>query len=56
MNDDPFLCDGCHTGNWSGFDHFCGVFGVKTEELPLAFAAYLGGKTGWDGEFGEVAE
>ena len=49
---DPFVCTGCHDGDFSGFDHFCDALDVKTEELPQAFAAYLGGITGWDGEYG----
>lgn len=54
MNDDPFNCTGCHSGSFAGFDHFCDVLNVQTDELPHAFAAYLGGKTGWDGRYEEV--
>ncbi len=52
---DPFKCDGCHSGDWADFDHFCDVLDVQTHELAQAFAAWLGGKIGWDGEYGEVA-
>lgn len=56
MSTDPFNCDGCHNGAFAGFDHFCDVLGVQTHELPHAFAAYLGHKTDWNGEYGEVRD
>lgn len=53
---DPFDCPGeqCHGGDFPGFDHFCDALGVETHELPHAFAAYLGGRTEWDGPYGKV--
>lgn len=55
MNEDPFNCGGCHSGSFADFDHFCDVLGVTDEELPHAFAAWLGGVTTWDGQYGPVA-
>ena len=51
---DPFNCPGCHTGDFAGFDHFCDVLDVTSEETPHAFAAWLGHKTGWDEDYGKV--
>ena len=51
---DPFNCDGCHDGDWAGFDHFCDALDVTDAETPHAFAAYLSKKTGWDGKYGRV--
>lgn len=55
---DPWHCPGitlgCHGGEWFEFDHFCDAMNVKPGEEPQAFAAWLGGKTGWDGEYGPV--
>lgn len=53
---DPFVCVGCHAGDFPGFDHFCDVLNVRNNELPAAFAAWLGGTTSWDGEYGEVTD
>lgn len=53
---DPFVCLDCHDGDFAGFDHFCDALDVQTSELPHAFAAYLGHKTGWDGKYGPVGE
>ena len=53
---DPFVCDGCHSGDFPGFDHFCDALNVKTEELGPAFAAWLGGTTDWDGDYEEVTD
>ena len=54
--DDPFTCPGCHGGDFPDFDHYCDVLGVTIEEAPIAFAAFLGGKYDWDGEYGEVTD
>lgn len=51
---DPFNCPGCHDGDFPGFDHFCDVLEVTDEEVPHAFAAWLGGTTSWDGDYGPV--
>lgn len=51
---DPFMCDGCHTGDFADFDHFCDVLNVTTDELPQAFAAWLGGTMNWDGDYGPI--
>ena len=52
---DPFGCDEvCHDGDTPGFDHFCEALRVKDGELGQAFAAYLGGVTGWDGKYEKV--
>lgn len=48
---DPFTCPGCHVGDFAEFDHFCDALNVKDDELPHAFAAFLGKKTSWDGEY-----
>ena len=53
---DPFVCNGCHTGDFSEFDHFCDVLDVTTDELPHAFAAWLGGTTDWDGDYEPVSD
>jgi len=52
---DPFVCEGCHTGDFAGFDHFCDVLDVKPGEYGQAFAAWLGGATGWDGDYEPVS-
>ena len=54
MTGDPFNCPGCHDGHFAEFDHFCDVLDVQTDELPHAFAAWLGGTTGWDGRYSKV--
>lgn len=54
MTDDPFNCNGCHSGDFHDFDHFCDVLGVTDEEAPLAFAAWLGRTTRWDGDYGPL--
>lgn len=51
---DPFVCDGCHGGDFADFDHFCDALDVQDHELPQAFAAWLGHTTGWDGRYAEV--
>jgi hypothetical protein len=50
---DPFDCPGpeCHAGDFAGFDHFCDVLDVRDGEYGHAFAAWLGGATGWDGNY-----
>lgn len=53
---DPFNCDGCHSGDLPGFDHFCDVLGVTGVESPHAFAAWLAGKTTWDGDYKKLPE
>lgn len=53
MGPDPFSCDGCHSGDFTGFDHFCDTLNVMTHELPQAFAAWLGHTTNWDGKYGQ---
>lgn len=54
---DPFDCPGheCHSGQWAEFDHFCDALSVQTDELPHAFAAFLGHRTGWDGRYSQLA-
>ena len=54
MTDDPFKCLGCHSGDFAAFDHFCDVLNVTDDEVPHAFAAWLGGTTTWDGKYGPV--
>jgi hypothetical protein len=54
MSADPFVCDGCHTGDFHEFDHFCDVLDVKDVETPHAFAAWLANKTEWDGTYGPL--
>ena len=45
----PFDCPGpCHDGE---FDHFCDALNVRDDELPHAFAAWLGRRAGWAGEY-----
>ena len=56
MNQDPFSCDGCHTGDLHEFDHFCDVLEVQPHEVPHAFAAWLSHKTSWDGRYEEVTD
>lgn len=51
---DPFVCDGCHVGDFHEFDHFCDALDVQDHELPHAFAAWLGATTGWDGRYERV--
>ncbi len=51
---DAFNCTGCHSGPFAEFDHFCDVLEVKNDELPQAFAAWLGDKYDWDGEYEKV--
>lgn len=51
---DPFNCEGCHTGDFHEFDHFCDVLEVQQHELPHAFAAWLANKTTWDGKYTKV--
>jgi hypothetical protein len=38
------------------FDDYCEEFGIKDEELPTAFAAYLNKISGgeWDGDYEEL--
>ena len=36
------------------FDEFVEKHGIKPEELGIAFAAWLNGETGWNGDFKEV--
>jgi hypothetical protein len=36
--------------NLSDFDRFCDEHNIKDHELGQAFAAWLNGATGWDGE------
>ncbi len=51
----PFTCDtGCHTSDVADFDHFCDTLDVQDHETPHAFAAWLGGRTGWDGRYEPV--
>ena len=54
MVPDPFDCSGCHTGNFAEFDHFCDVLGVTDDEAPHAFAAWMGHKTSWDGDYERI--
>lgn len=56
MRGDPFDCPGpeCHNGDFAAFDHFCDALDVQDHEAPHAFAAWLGGKTEWDGEYRRV--
>ena len=51
---DPFVCNGCHGGDFPEFDHFCDVLKVTDDEAPHAFAAWLANKTTWDGRYSEV--
>lgn len=48
----PFDCPGCHAGSFADFDHFCDALEVKDEQLPHAFAAWLGRRTSWGGAYG----
>lgn len=32
------------------FDRYCAVHGITPDETPAAFAAWLNGETGWDGD------
>lgn len=52
--EDPWECKGCHTGEMFEFDHFCDVLGVTDEEVPHAFAAWMGGRHGWNGEYRRI--
>jgi hypothetical protein len=54
MPDSPFVCPGCHTGDFADFDHFCDVLNVQDHELPHAFAAWLANRTDWDGRYEKV--
>lgn len=47
-------CPGCHGGDFADFDHFCDVNNIAMEDTPMAFAAFLNRKTGWDGEADRV--
>lgn len=53
---DPFDCPGCHSGDFAGFDHFCDVLNVKDDEVGQAFAAWLGNRYEWDGEYQPVTK
>lgn len=52
--DEPFTCPGCHDGDFADFDHFCDAMNVPMEETGIAFAAWLGGRYDWDGDYGPV--
>jgi len=51
---DPFVCPGCHTGDFADFDHYCDVLGISMDDTPEAFAKWLAGKTGKEVEYGQV--
>jgi hypothetical protein len=54
-NGEPFFCTtGCHTGSFADFDHFCDVMNVTEDELPEAFAAWLGRRFDWDGRYERI--
>jgi len=42
------------TDDGESFDDFCERLKVTGEELPHAFAAYLGKSYGWDGRYSRV--
>ena len=44
MNIDPFLCPGCHSGDFAGFDHFCDKLNISDNELGPAFSIWLEGR------------
>lgn len=54
---DPWHCNGCHSGDFADFDHFCDVLNIPMDETPIAFAVWLGGPDGerWQGTYGRVA-
>ncbi len=57
-NDPPFVCPDpgvCHSGDFADFDHFCDALKVNNDELPQAFAAWLGRRFNWDGNYQEVS-
>lgn len=43
-------CPGCHGGDFADFDHYCNVNNIAMEDTPIAFAAWLNLKAGWDGD------
>lgn len=53
---EPTCTDGCHSGPWADFDHYCDTAGIKDGEEGAAFGAWLNASTGWDGEMGQVVE
>ena len=38
------------------FDEFVEKYNIQPDELGAAFAAWMSGATGWDGDFGKVEE
>jgi len=46
--------DGCHTGDFADFDHYCDMHNITDDEVPAAFGAWLNEKTGWDGPQNKV--
>jgi hypothetical protein len=38
------------------FDRFCEKHNIQDHELGAAFAAWMNGATGWDGDFHKVEE
>lgn len=53
---DPWRCNGCHTGDFAGFDHFCDALNVTDAETPYAFGAWLARTTSWDGKMEKVSK
>ncbi len=52
----PFVCPGCHTGDFPDFGHFCDAMDVQPGEEGQAFAAWLGASADWDGEYEQVSK
>ena len=54
VGSDPLNCPGCHDGDMADFDHFCDYFNVSEAETPHAFAAFMGNKYAWKGDYGKA--
>jgi hypothetical protein len=54
LNTEP--CPGdCHSGDFADFDHYCDENNIPESDTHIAFAAWLNGRTGWDGDVEEFS-
>ena len=52
---DPFRCDGCHSGDFADFDHYCDVLDIPIDKAPEAFGCWLKGVyPNWSSNCGPV--
>ena len=53
---EPFVCPGCHSGDFADFDHYCDALGIQDDKVPGAFAEWLAGRTGGAVRFGPAKQ